>query len=101
MKRHDIETVAGVEVLVPTGAIGTAPLRLAPRLGTLIGARIALLDNCKEFADLVLKGAAGVIEREFAVKELRFWRKGYPAKRAPFIEELAQSCDAVINGVGH
>lgn len=101
MPRREIETVAGIEVYVPTGAVNAEPQRLAPRLKTLEGARIALLDNCKEFADLVLKGVADVIEREHAVKEVRFWRKGYPAKAAPFIQELAASCDAVINGVGH
>jgi hypothetical protein len=101
MEKDGTETVAGIKILIPTGAIDAAPQRLATRLTTLKGARIALLDNCKEFADLVLKGVAEIIEREYEVKELRFWRKGYPAKGAPFIKELAASCDAVINGVGH
>lgn len=101
MTGHRIETVGGVRVYLPDGAIEAAPKRLAPRLATLAGARIAVLDNCKEFADLVLKGVAGMIEREHKVSEIRFWRKGYPAKGAPFLRELADSCDAVINGVGH
>ncbi|MBI2296400.1 MAG: hypothetical protein HYU76_10305 [Betaproteobacteria bacterium] len=101
MSTHGMETIGGVEVYAPTGEVGTEPRKLAPRIRTLRGKRIALLDNCKEFADQVLKGVAEVLRRDYGVGEVRFWRKGYPAKGAPFIKELAASCDAAINGVGH
>jgi hypothetical protein len=94
------ETIGGVTVHVPTGAVSTDEKRLAPRLKTLRGARIGILDNCKEFADVVLRGVAEVLEREHGAK-VKFWRKSYlgiPSKYAP---EMAAECDAVINGVGH
>lgn len=101
MSTHGMETIGGLEVYVPTGEAGTEAKKLAPRIKTLRGARIAVLDNCKEFAEQVLKGVAEVLQRDYGAGEVRFWRKGYPAKGAPFIKELAGSCDAAVNGVGH
>lgn len=90
-----------VEVYAPTGEIDRTPKKLAGRLQSLAGARIAILDNGKEFAAEVLEAIAETLKREHAVKEVTFWRKGYPAKGAPFLKELAASCDAAITGVGH
>lgn len=101
MSTQGMEQIGGVEVYAPTGEIAAESRRLAPRLKTVRGARIALLDNCKEFADQVLRGVAEVLQRDYGVGEVRFWRKGYPAQGAPFLKELAASCDAAVNGVGH
>ena len=87
--------------LVPTGAIDTQSKQLAPRLTTLRGARIGILDNCKEFADIVLRGVAGVLQHEHGVAEVRFWQKSYLGVPSPYAEEMVAHCDAVINGVGH
>ena len=75
--------------------------KLAPRLKTLAGMRIGILDNNKEFADLVLSGVAAMLQREYSLRELRVWRKSYLGIPAPFTAEMAAGCDAVINGVGH
>jgi hypothetical protein len=32
---------------------------------------------------------------------VQFWHKGFPAKAAPFIDDMAKDCDVVISGVGH
>lgn len=90
-----------VEVYVPSGAVEAAPRRLAPRRGSLRGAHVALLDNGKEHSEPVLDAIAQALVREHGVAKVSWWRKGYPAKGAPFLEELAASCDAVITGVGH
>lgn len=90
-----------VDVYVPTGAATAKPGKLAGRLKSLRGAHIAILDNGKEYADQVLEAIAEILKREHEVAEVTFWRKGYPAKGAPFLRELAASCDAVITGVGH
>ena len=95
------ESIGGITVHVPTGDADTATKRLARRLATVRGARIGILDNCKEFADRVLSGVAEVLEREYGVKEVRFWRKNYLGIPSPFAPEMAAACDAVINGVGH
>ncbi len=98
---HDMEKIGDVSVYIPTGAVETAAKQLAPRLKTVRGARIGILDNCKEFADLVLRGVADVLVRDHGAGEVRFWRKSYLGIAAPFVAEMAASCDAVVNGVGH
>ena len=101
MSNQQEQTIANVSVLLPNGIADIAAKQLAPRLKTLAGARIGILDNCKEFADLVLNGVAEVLCRDYAPREVRFWRKSYLGIPAPFIAEMATGCDAVINGVGH
>ena len=94
------ETIGGVSVYVPTGDPATVAACLAPRLKSVRGARIGILDNCKEFADVVLRGVAELLEREHGAV-VRFWRKSYLGIPSPFAREMAAECDAVINGVGH
>lgn len=95
------ETIGGISVYVPTGAADTQTRKLAPRLESVRGARIGILDNCKEFADLVLRGVAEVLKRDHGVAEVKFWKKTYLGIPSPYAEEMAAGCDAVINGVGH
>ena len=90
-----------VSVLLPNGTADIAAKALAPRLKSLAGMRIGILDNNKEFADLVLSGVAAILQREYSLRELRVWRKSYLGIPAPFTAEMAAGCDAVINGVGH
>ena len=101
MGTHAKETVGGISVYLPTGAVDTRSNRLAPRLRSIRGARIGILDNCKEFADVVLRGVADVLSREHGVAQVKFWRKGYLGIASPYAKEMADECDAVINGVGH
>ena len=76
-------------------------MALAPRKSSLSGLRIGLLDNGKEFTDLVMEGLAEALEAESGVEEVVFWRKGFPSKAAPFIEQMASSVDVAVSGVGH
>src|SRR5512132_3001345 len=100
MSTHHKQTIDGLSVYVPIGAVDTQTKKLAPRLKSVRGARIGILDNCKEFADVVLRGVAEVLEREYGAR-IRFWRKSYLGIPSPFAAEMAKACDAVINGVGH
>ena len=101
MKKDPFETVDGVRVYVPTGAANAKPQALAPRLKSIRGARLGILDNCKEFADIVLRGVADVLQARHGVDNIRFWQKSYLGIPSPFAQEMAAQCDAVINGVGH
>ncbi len=94
-------SIGGTTVYVPTGEADTATGKLAPRLETLRGARIGILDNCKEFADVVLAGVAEALQRDYGVEVVKVWRKSYLGIPSPFAQEMAKECDAVINGVGH
>ena len=98
--RGSLRSIVGVAVYVPIGAIETEMHVLATRLQTLRGARIGVLDNHKEFADIVLRGIAGKLQHEHGA-QIKIWRKDYLGKPSPFAKEMAASCDAVINGVGH
>ena len=88
-------------VLLPTGAPATAAMRPAERPKSLEGLRVGLLDNGKEFSDQVLDALAEALRRDHGVTHIKFWRKGFPAKGAPFIEEMAVESDVAISGVGH
>lgn len=84
--------------------IGSNPVErqpIAPRLATLSGAKIGLLDNTKKNADLLLRAAADILQREHGVGEVIYRRKisSSPAAPAEMLDELA-SCDAVINAYG-
>ena len=100
MSQSQTRAIGSVAVFVPTGEIETEVHALAPRLRSLRGARIGILDNCKEFADIVLRGVAQVLQRKHGA-QVKFWRKDYLGKPSPFAQEMAAGCDAVINGVGH
>lgn len=100
MAESPTRVIAGVTVYVPTGAVETATHSLAPRLRTIQGARIGVLDNHKEFSDVVLRGVAAALQREYGV-QVKHWRKDYLGKPSPFAQDMATGCDAVVNGVGH
>ncbi|MEQ8194863.1 MAG: hypothetical protein RIB59_10275 [Rhodospirillales bacterium] len=88
-------------VHLPVDERNIPAMTLAPRPKSLKGLRVGLLDNGKEFSKEVLEGMAEVLKRDHAVGEIRFWNKGFPAKAAPFIDEMAEASDVAISGVGH
>jgi hypothetical protein len=88
-------------VMLPTGAPATSAMRPAERPKSLSGLRVGLLDNGKEFSDVVLDALAEILRRDHGVTNIKFWRKGFPAKGAPFIAEMAAETDVAISGVGH
>ena len=90
-----------IQVHIPIDVRNVPPMALAPRKSSLKGLRIGLLDNGKEFTDLVMEGLAEALEAESGVEEVVFWRKGFPSKAAPFIEQMASSVDVAVSGVGH
>lgn len=90
-----------IQVFSPVGESNFPAGKLAERPKSLEGLRIALLDNGKEFSDLVLAGLADILQIRIPTAAQRFWRKGYPAKLAPFLAEMADEADVTIGGVGH
>ena len=93
--------IAGVPVCVPIGTADVAARRLAQRIPTLDGVRIGILDNSKEFADIVLQGVAEALGQCHPGASIRTWQKSYLGIASPYADEMAAECDVVINGVGH
>jgi hypothetical protein len=93
--------IAGVPIHVPIGTADVPTRRLAQRIPSLDGARIGILDNCKEFADVVLRGVAEALRELHPSATIRTWQKSYLGIASPYAEEMAAECDVVINGVGH
>src|SRR5262245_6988961 len=89
------------QVYVPTGALETVAIKPIERPRSLKDLCVGLLDNGKEFSDVVLEALAEVLRRDHGVTSIKFWRKGFPAKGAPFIDEMAAETDVAISGVGH
>jgi hypothetical protein len=90
-------------ILDPTGrsdAQGAATL--APRVHNLAGLRLGLLDNAKPNAALVLQTLAAALRAQHHVGEVTTFTKSYfgtPVEEDR-AKEIAQSCEAVIAGVG-
>lgn len=88
-------------LLSPIGSNSVERHPIAPRLDTLRGTKIGLLDNTKKNADLLLKAAGEILQREYGVAEVIYRRKISSSPGAPgeMLDELA-ACDAVINAYG-
>ena len=90
-------------ILDPTGAAAHArAATLAPRVPELSGIRLGLLDNAKANAAAVLETLAAQLRAQHHVGEVTTFTKSYfgtPVEEDRALE-IAQSCDAVIAGVG-
>ena len=90
-------------ILDPTGqSERTRSATLAPRVAGLSGIRLGLLDNAKPNAALVLETLAEQLRAQHHLGEVSTYTKGYfgtPVEEDR-AQEIAQSCDAVIAGVG-
>ena len=90
-------------ILDPTGRSARADAAtLAPRVRDLRGLRLGLLDNAKANAALLLQTLADQLRAQHHVGEVTTYTKSYfgtPVEEDR-AQEIAQSCDAVIAGVG-
>ncbi len=90
-------------ILDPTGQSDAARVAtLAPRVGDLTGLRLGLLDNAKPNAALVLETIAAQLRAQHHVGEVTTYTKSYfgtPVEEDQ-AREIAESCEAVIAGVG-
>ncbi|MGE4304941.1 MAG: UGSC family (seleno)protein [Novosphingobium sp.] len=86
----------------PVGARNVERGPIAPRLETLSGTTIGLLDNTKKNADILLKTVGEILIREHGVVAVISRRKVSSSPAAPdaMLDELAEKCAAVINAYG-
>jgi hypothetical protein len=75
---------------------------LAPRLSTLQGKRVGLLDNSKSKAGKMLDTVAAILDTTYGFTAIVRHRKPSASKPADpaVINDLASTCDLVVAGVG-
>lgn len=86
----------------PTGSLTTEEHSLAPRLQTLQGTRLGILDNSKTNADRYLTMVAEELQQRYGVSEWKMVTKpnlGQPA-RDEDIDAVSADVDFVITGIG-
>ena len=91
-----------MELLDPTLEAIPQTLAYAPRLASLQGKRVALVDNTKCNSDRLLHKLGDILKSRHGVAETRLWRKrnaGVPVDEAA-IAEIRNVCDVAIAGIG-
>ncbi len=90
-----------MKIVNPAGEELRLELKLAARLTTLRGARIALIDNTKHMAAMFLRELGRLLQDKYEVREFEYYRKPHASVPIPpeVLQRLVASCDAVIHGV--
>jgi len=96
------DSVPKLVLISPVNEATVAESALAPRLSSLRGKRVGLLDNSKSKADNMLDTVAAILNARYSFTNISHHRKPSASKPAApeAIEELATTCDLVIVGVG-
>jgi hypothetical protein len=90
------------EFLDPTGDAVIEQHGLAPRLDTLQGARLGIIENNKTNADKFLMMVFEELQEMYGVSEVKMIRKKELSQPALHdqIEEIAEYADFAITGIG-
>jgi hypothetical protein len=91
-----------IEILDPTTEATTQSIAYAPRPTALEGKRVALIQNTKYNSDRLLAKIGDLLKAEYGVAEWRMYSKhnaSVPA-HAEIIEEVKQSADVMVAGIG-
>ena len=86
----------------PTTQAIVAPFDGAPRLPTVAGIRLGIIDDSKRNADVLLEELAEVLRTRYEIADVRWHRKPSACRPADpaAIRELAETCDAVVIAIG-
>jgi hypothetical protein len=94
-------TSAPLRLVDPAAEIQNANEEIAPRLDSLAGKRIALIDNTKHNADRFLRAVRALLQEQYGVAGFEYFRKFSASVPTPpeVVERLTGSCDALVHGV--
>jgi hypothetical protein len=86
----------------PTTEPIVAPFDGAPRLLSLAGTRLGIIDDSKKNADVLLEELVELLRTRYEISDVKWHRKPSASRPADpsAIRELAESCDSVIVAVG-
>lgn len=90
-----------MRIVNPSGEDARPDLSLAPRLKSLDGATIAVIDNRKHNAELLLHELERLLQERYKISGFEFYRKPHSSVPIPsdIFERLVARCNAVIHGV--
>lgn len=88
-------------IVDPAAEEKSTTLSLAPRLDTLTGVRLGLIDNTKHMALPLLREVEALLKERFGVASFAYYRKENPSVPTPaaILAEMTATCDGVIHGV--
>src|SRR3546814_7902612 len=88
--------------LDPAGGAKAEQFDIAPKLESLQGKRLGLLDNSKTSAEKYLKMVGKILVDRYGVAEVKLFRKDALSKPAPaeVLDELVANCDFAVTGIG-
>ena len=86
----------------PTTEAIVAPFDGAPRLPSLAGTRLGVIDDSKRNADVLLEELVELLRTRYEISEVRWHRKPSASRPADpaAIKELVETCDSVIIAIG-
>lgn len=90
-----------IRVMTPVGKVVKQEFDLAPRVQTLDGLVLGLLDNNKWNAQRLLRQLQDELTAKYKVKEVIYLRKPYFSRPAfpEMIEQLATGADVVVTAL--
>jgi hypothetical protein len=97
------ETVTRERLLDPTGESDLATdTSLTPRLTSLRGLRLALLENTKPNGAVLLRQVGQQLQERYGVRQIRMFRKGYfgtPVEES-VVRQILRDSDFAVAGIG-
>ena len=86
----------------PTTEAIVAPFDGAPRLPSLAGTRLGVIDDSKRNADALLEELVEILRTRYEIAEVKWHRKPSASRPADpaAIKELVANCDSVIIAIG-
>jgi hypothetical protein len=94
-------TTEVITVLHPAAEDRAETHRLAPRLSSLQGTIVGLIDNHKRHANVYLEALGRRLKEEYGVSRVVTYRKISQSLPTPdeVLDQLAGACDAIIHAV--
>ena len=86
----------------PTTKSIVAPFDGAPRLSSLAGTRLGVIDDSKKNADVLLEELVEILRTRYEITDVKWHRKPSASRPADpaAVRELAEHCDWVMIGIG-
>jgi hypothetical protein len=91
-----------MELLDPTREIVATETAYATRPPTLVGKRIALIENTKYNSDNILERIGKILMRDHGAASYKIYRKRYSSVPAheELIRDAVAECDLMVAGIG-